>query len=84
MVSLSSVSSKTVTDSILNLLFLCRHLQLTRPITPTAVRESDGQSYVVCLDCGKHLAYDVRQMKMGRVIRLRAANQGRGFHEASF
>jgi DNA-directed RNA polymerase subunit RPC12/RpoP len=59
-------------DSIFNLLFLCGHRRLTRPITPvSAKRVPEGQSYIVCLDCGKHVAYDTGQMRLGKVIRVK-------------
>jgi hypothetical protein len=27
-----------------------------------------GETYVVCLDCGKHFAYDARQMRIGKPL----------------
>jgi len=27
-----------------------------------------GESYVVCLDCGRHFAYDTLQMRMGEPL----------------
>jgi len=52
-------------DSMLNLLFRCSHRRLTRPVTPV-MRDgvTDGQTYVVCLDCGKQFAYDLREMRI--------------------
>ena len=57
-------------DNIFNLLFRCRHHRLTRPVTPVdAQGRPEADSYVVCLDCGKHFAYDAKQMRMGKAIR---------------
>jgi hypothetical protein len=62
-------------DNLFNLLFRCRHHRLTRPITPVDAEGSpEGDAYVVCLDCGKHFAYDAKQMKMGKAIRKPAAS----------
>src|SRR5260370_23709727 len=54
-------------DSVLNLLFRCPHKRITRPITPvskTGVR--DGDTYVVCLECGKQFTYDLNEMRIGK------------------
>jgi DNA-directed RNA polymerase subunit RPC12/RpoP len=52
-------------DSVLNLLFRCSHRRLTRPVTPVSRSGvADGQTYVVCLDCGKQFAYDLQQMRI--------------------
>lgn len=56
-------------DSVLNLLFRCRHRRLTRPVAPiTKAGQPHSQSYVVCLDCGKQFEYDVHEMRMGKAI----------------
>ena len=56
-------------DSLVNLLFRCPHRRLTRPVSPiTKTGEPHSQAYVVCLDCGKQFEYDVREMRMGKVI----------------
>ena len=56
-------------DSLLNLLFRCSHRRLTRPVAPaTRAGEPHSQSYVVCLDCGKQFEYDLKLMRMGKVI----------------
>jgi hypothetical protein len=55
--------------SFLNRVFDCSHRRLTWPITP--VRKPgvpSGETYVVCLDCGKQFAYDWDQMRTGKVI----------------
>jgi DNA-directed RNA polymerase subunit RPC12/RpoP len=56
-------------DSVLNLLFRCPHRRLTRPVTPVSkVGVPHGQSYVVCLECGKQFAYDLEEMRIGRPL----------------
>jgi hypothetical protein len=61
-------------DSVWNVVFRCSHKQLSRPLTPAVTRKptrpggSDGQTYVVCLDCGKHFAYDAREMRLGKAL----------------
>jgi len=54
-------------DSIFNLLFRCGHRRLSRPLSG---RKGDPYSgtYVVCLDCGKHFAYDWKTMQVGHVL----------------
>jgi hypothetical protein len=57
-------------DSLFNLIFRCRHRNLSRPVTPIdAAGVPQGDAYVVCLDCGMRFAYDAREMKMGKAIR---------------
>jgi len=56
-------------DSILNLIFRCPHHRLTRPVTPVSkAGQPHGETYVVCLDCGKQFAYDITQMKIGKPL----------------
>lgn len=56
-------------DSVLNLLFRCPHRRLTRPVAPVSrAGQPHGQSYVVCLDCGKQFEYDVHEMRIGKPI----------------
>ncbi|HKE22200.1 MAG TPA: hypothetical protein VKB88_07395 [Bryobacteraceae bacterium] len=56
-------------DTVLNLLFRCPHRRLTRPVTPVGkTGEPHGGTYVACLDCGKHFAYDATQMKIGKPL----------------
>lgn len=52
-------------DTIVNLLFRCAHRHLTRPFTPLGVQ---GETYVVCLDCTKQFAYDLKKMRIGKAI----------------
>jgi hypothetical protein len=56
-------------DTLVNLLFRCAHRQLTRPITPRpepGVFANCEDTYVVCLECGKHFGYD---RELGRVLK---------------
>ena len=54
-------------DTVLNLLFRCAHRRLTRPVTPVSkVGVPNGDTYVVCLDCGKQFPYDLKEMKIGK------------------
>ncbi len=50
---------------LFDLLLGCPHRRLSRPLTTT---EPGGprQTYVVCLDCGKRLAYDLDTMRVGK------------------
>lgn len=55
---------------LFNALFGCRHAHCSIPITlPPGSRRTYGAAaptgtYVVCLSCGKELAYDWQQMKI--------------------
>ncbi len=56
-------------DTLLNLVFRCSHRRLTRPVTPVSkAGVPHGETYVVCLDCGKQFAYDLNEMRIGKVI----------------
>jgi hypothetical protein len=56
-------------NAVLNLLLGCRHKRLTRPMTPGAKGvEQDHRTYVVCLDCGTQLAYDLNAMRVGKPL----------------
>ena len=56
-------------DTVLNLLFNCRHRHLTRPITPVSkTGVAQGETYVVCLDCAKQFAYDLNTMQIGKAV----------------
>src|SRR5260370_29496359 len=58
-----------VIDSALNLIFRCAHRHLTRPFSPVSVYGvRQGDTYVLCLDCGKEFAYDLKEMKIGKPI----------------
>ena len=58
-----------VIDTLLNLLFRCAHRRLTRPVAPmTKAGQPHSQSYVVCLDCGKQFEYDMKEMRIGKLI----------------
>lgn len=56
-------------DTVLNYLFGCHHQRLTRPVTPVSkAGMPHGDTYVVCLDCGKQFAYDLKEMRIGKPI----------------
>jgi hypothetical protein len=60
-----------VIDTLLNILFRCPHKRITRPITPASkagVRQ--GDTYVVCLECGKQFTYDLNEMRVGKPVAL--------------
>jgi hypothetical protein len=60
---------RRVIDTVLNLLFRCHHKRLTRPITPVSkAGVPDGDTYVVCLACGKQFAYDWNEMRIGKSV----------------
>jgi hypothetical protein len=59
-------------NSIINLLFGCHHRNVSRPLTTVNLRETSGETYVVCLDCGKRFAYDWKEMRIGREVPLPA------------
>jgi len=59
----------TMIDSVLNLLFRCPHKHLTRPVTPiTRDGKPHGDTYVVCLACGKQFLYDLQEMRIGKPL----------------
>jgi len=52
-----------MTDTVLNLLFGCRHRRITRPITPVHKPGTPaGETYVACLECGRRFRYDLKTM----------------------
>ena len=56
-------------DSLLNLIFRCAHKRLTRPVTPVSKDQGpQGDTYVVCLDCGKQFSYDLKTMSVGKPL----------------
>jgi hypothetical protein len=56
-------------DSLVNLMFRCRHKRLTRPVSPVSKDfKSHGDAYVVCLDCGKQFRYDLTEMRIGKAL----------------
>jgi hypothetical protein len=56
-------------DSVLNLLFRCPHRRITRPITPVSkAGVAHGDTYVVCLDCGKQFVYDLQKMRIDKPV----------------
>ena len=60
---------KSMFRRLFNFFFGCRHRNLSRPMAElTDTGEPRGSAYVVCLDCGRHFAYDTREMKVGKEI----------------
>jgi len=56
--------------SIFDSFFGCSHRRLTRPITPVSKPGvPSGETYIVCLDCGKQFAYDWNHMRIGKPIK---------------
>jgi hypothetical protein len=56
-------------QTMMNILFRCRHKRLTRPITPVQKTEArTSGTYVGCLDCGRRFNYDVIKMQMGAEV----------------
>jgi hypothetical protein len=56
-------------DTILNLLFRCRHRTMSSPFTPMSKSgKPPAKTYVTCLDCGTHLHYDWTTMRMGKAL----------------
>ena len=53
---------------LFEILFGCRHRRLSRPLTPEVERGSARRTYVVCLDCGTRLAYDLQTMQVGKPL----------------
>ncbi|MBV8903473.1 MAG: hypothetical protein JOZ22_07535 [Acidobacteriia bacterium] len=62
-------------QSLMNALFGCSHQRTTFPLTP--VRKNGGfaapramrhGTYVTCLDCGKELAYNWEEMRVGKPV----------------
>jgi hypothetical protein len=56
-------------DIVANLLFRCPHRKLTRPLTPVSKPGvPSGDTYVVCLQCGKQFHYDWKNMRLGGAV----------------
>src|SRR6266849_5281294 len=59
---------------LFDLLFACRHRRTTFPLTPARKKSAGGQSekpgdtYVVCLECGKQFLYDWENMRLGKAV----------------
>lgn len=61
---------RAVVNFFTEILFGCSHMKLTRPFT------IKGETYMVCLSCGKQLYYSAKEMRplsMSEVRRMRAA-----------
>ena len=56
-------------DTILNFLLRCSHKRFSRPTTPVNKKGvPTGDTYVVCLECGKEFVYDLTDMRIGKPI----------------
>ena len=56
-------------DSLINLIFRCSHRRLTSPVTPVSKDgKPHGDTYVVCLDCGKQFGYNLKEMRIGKPL----------------
>lgn len=54
-------------NAVLRILLRCPHRRITRPITPVdSAGVACSGTYVVCLDCGTHVAYDWETMRLVR------------------
>lgn len=67
-------------EKLINALFGCSHRRTTFPLTParrvgTTYASASGRhgTYVVCLDCGKELAYNWEKMEIGEPVTVRVA-----------
>ena len=55
-------------DSLVNLLFGCRHRRMSLPMSPRSEPGAPaGDAFTVCLDCGKRIAYDLKRMRVKAV-----------------
>jgi len=67
----------TMWGKVFQLLAGCRHRHISQPFSAVSssrqhsghsewesISQSESGLYVVCLDCGKHFAYDWSQMRM--------------------
>lgn len=56
-------------DYVINLLFRCRHKNLTRPVTPVRIKGDEHvHTYVACLDCGRQFRYDTQEMRVREAL----------------
>jgi len=58
-----------IVGKLFNLLFGCSHKRISRPITPAKHTPGPRDTYVVCFECGKHLAYDLQTMRLGKELK---------------
>jgi len=57
--TVGTTSTSPVLERILNRVFQCSHRRLGRPMT------LNGESFAACLDCGRRVAYDLREFRKG-------------------
>jgi hypothetical protein len=68
-----SACLRAVVNFFTEILFGCSHMKLTRPFT------IKGETYMVCLSCGKQVYYSAKEMRplsMSEVRRMRSATIG--------
>src|SRR5712691_3915214 len=57
------------------MLFRCSHRRTTFPLTQARNTGTDsGETYVVCLDCGKQFIYDWEHMRIGKPVDIAAGS----------
>jgi len=54
--------------SLFNFIFRCQHRRTTFPQTQAKAAASDGETYVVCLECGKQFVYDWERMRIAEPL----------------
>jgi hypothetical protein len=55
--------------SIVDFLCRCHHRHISRPVAPIRKRGvPQGQTYVVCLDCGRQFAFDGAAWQVGKPL----------------
>lgn len=54
-------------------IFPCQHRKTTFPRKHS--EDSDGGTYVVCLECGKQFAYDWENMRLGKPVDISSGSQ---------
>src|SRR5579884_1994043 len=66
--TVATASNGPVLERILNRVFQCSHRHLGRPMT------LNGESFAQCLDCGRRVAYDLREFRTGSSSMSKAAS----------
>ena len=67
--TVATASNGPVLERILNRVFQCSHRHLGRPMT------LNGESFAQCLDCGRRVAYDLREFRTGASSLSKTASQ---------
>jgi len=61
---------------VLDAMFGCRHNRTSFPLTPKG--PARRTTYVTCLDCGRELDYDWREMRIARPVRAKHRHRAAG------